>query len=88
VSTNATHHQRGNGAPFLRFPWITWLYTMLCILVSFRPESSLHWHMGGDEMFSECLDQQPGLKSWMAANNISDYNALQQYFTKRLRCGA
>jgi len=40
--------------------------------------------MGGDEMFGGCLDQQPGLKEWMAAQNISDYNALQQYFTKRL----
>jgi N-acetyl-beta-hexosaminidase len=40
--------------------------------------------MGGDEMFGGCLDQQPGLKKWMAAQNISDYNALQQYFTKRL----
>ncbi len=42
-------------------------------------------HRGGDEMFAECLDQQPGLKPWMTANGVADYNALQQYFTKRLR---
>ena len=41
--------------------------------------------MGGDEMFDQCLDQQPGLKAWMTHNSIADYNALQQYFTKRLR---
>ena len=37
------------------------------------------------EMFGQCLDQQPGLKTWMAAQNISDYGGLQQYFTRRLR---
>lgn len=36
-------------------------------------------------MFGQCLDQQRGLKTWMAAQNISDYGGLQQYFTRRLR---
>ena len=52
--------------------------------VVFPPEASAHWHMGGDEMFGQCLEQQPGLEAWMKAHGIVDYGALQQYFTKRL----
>jgi hypothetical protein len=51
----------------------------------FPPETSRHWHMGGDEMFGECLDQQLDLKQWMQKHGIADYAMLQQYFTKRLR---
>jgi len=42
-------------------------------------------HMGADEVFGECWGERTSITKWMATNNISDYNALFNYYVKTAR---
>ena len=41
-------------------------------------------HIGGDEVSYECWESNPLIGSWMAANNIPTYEALESYYVQRV----
>ena len=61
-------------------------YTFLAAFLSEQAdlfEESPYMHFVGDEVRFPCFDTDPALQTWMAAHNISDYQALVVYFWQR-----
>jgi len=47
--------------------------------------TSSYFHMGGDEVGSDCWKSDPSITDWMKRNNIGNYTFLQAYFEQKLQ---
>jgi hexosaminidase len=67
-------------------PTVDYTYNLLESLfaevATIFPDKQLH--IGGDEVSPDCWNDNPKVKAWMAAHNMTTFEQLQSYFEKQL----